>query len=102
MSKIAALAKLTTVDGKREDAIAAFAPMFEHVNANEAGTLVYALHKDQGDPNVLWFYELYEGQEALTAHSTSDTMKGLQLKGILAGRPELIMLDPATAKGLDF
>ena len=102
MSKIAALAKLTTVEGKRDEAIAAFAPMFENVRTNEPGTLVYALHKDQGDANVLWFYELYDGQDALTAHSTSDTMKGLKLKGILAGRPELIMLDPAVAEGLDF
>lgn len=102
MSKIAVLAKLTTVDGRRDDAIAAFAPMFDHVRANEEGTLVYALHKDQGDPNVLWFYELYDGQDSLTAHSNSDTMKSLQLKGVLAGRPELIMLEPASAKGLDF
>jgi quinol monooxygenase YgiN len=102
MSKIAALAKLTTVDGKRDEAIAAFAPMFDHVRENEAGTLVYALHKDQGDPNVLWFYELYDGQESLTAHSSSETMKSLKLKGLLAGRPELTLLDPAVAKGIDF
>ncbi|MPY92352.1 MAG: antibiotic biosynthesis monooxygenase [Acidimicrobiia bacterium] len=102
MSKIAVLAKLTTVDGKRDDAVSAFAPMFDHVRANEAGTLVYALHKDQNDANVLWFYELYDGQDSLTAHSGSDTMKSLQLKGLLAGRPELTMLDPAAAKGLDF
>jgi len=102
MSKIAALAKLTTVEGKRDEAIAAFAPMFDHVRANEAGTLVYALHKDKSDPNVLWFYELYDGQASFDAHSTSETMKSLKLKGLLAGRPELTMLEPEVAKGLDF
>ena len=102
MSKIAAIAKLTTVEGKRDEVVAAFAPLFEHVRGNEAGTLVYALHEDAGDPNLLWFYELYEGDEALDAHSTSDAMKGLKLKGLLAGRPDVIRLNPVTAKGIEF
>ena len=102
MPKIAAIAKITTVEGKRDDAVAAFAPMFDNVRSNEPGTLIYALHEDAGDPNLLWFYELYEGEEALTAHSTSETMKTLKLKGLLAGRPEVIKLNPTTAKGIDF
>ena len=101
MPKIAAIAKITTVEGKRDDAIAAFAPMFDNVRSNEPGTLVYALHEDAGDPNLLWFYELYEDEDALTTHSTSETMKTLNLKGLLAGRPEVIKLRPTTAKGID-
>jgi quinol monooxygenase YgiN len=103
MSKPAVIAKITCQDGKRAEAVAAFGQMMDHVKANEPGTLVYALHEDAKDPNVLYFYELYEDQDALAAHSGSEMMKnvGRGLRDITAGRPELIMLRPVAAKGLD-
>jgi quinol monooxygenase YgiN len=103
MPKPAVIAKLTCQDGKRDEAVATFGQMFDHVKANEPGTLVYALHADAKDPNVLYFYELYQDEESLAAHGGSDTMKtvGRGLKDVLAGRPELIMLQPLSAKGIE-
>ena len=103
MPKPAIIAKLTCQDGKRADAIANFGPMFDNVRDNEPGTLVYALHEDVADPNVLWFYELYSDDAAVNSHGTSDTMKavGRGLRDILNGRPEITRMTPVAAKGIE-
>jgi quinol monooxygenase YgiN len=103
MAKPSILAKLTCLEGKREEVISAFGPMFDHVRANEPGTLVYVLHKDDADADVLWFYELYSDDDAVATHGASDTMKavGKGLRDLMAGRPEIRMLTPVTGKGLD-
>ncbi|MDH4146557.1 MAG: antibiotic biosynthesis monooxygenase [Acidimicrobiia bacterium] len=103
MAKPALIAKLTCLDGKRDDAIANFQQMFDHIATGEPGTEVYVLHEDADDPNVIYFYELYRDDAALATHGGSDTMKavGRGLKGLLAGAPELIKLSPRMAKGVD-
>ncbi|HMK13317.1 MAG TPA: putative quinol monooxygenase [Acidimicrobiales bacterium] len=101
MSKIAAIAKLTAQSGKRDELVTAFKPLLDAVQ-EEAGTLVYILHKDNGDEDVLWFYEVYTDDAALAAHSKSDTFKSLgpALAPLLAGRPEMNLLSPVSIKGL--
>jgi len=101
MGKVAVVAELTAADGKRDELIEAFGSMFEAVSGEDK-TEIYAVHKDAGDANIVWFYELYTDQDGLTAHSTSDAMKaaGGALGGLLAGRPELFFLEPVRAKGL--
>lgn len=103
MSKIAVLAKLTAADGRRDDLVDAIGTMLEAVEAEE-GTEVYALHRDVGDENVVWFYELYTDQASLDAHSSSDAMKefGKGLAGLVAAAPEIMLLDPVGGKGLEF
>lgn len=102
MSKISIIAKITAQDGKRDELVAAFAPMLEHVGTAEPGTEVYMLHTDDKDPNVCWFYELYTDGEAAKVHGTSDMMKavGKNLAPLLAGRPELSFVTPVGGKGL--
>ena len=101
MSKVAVVAKLTAKEGQRSELVQAFDGMFEAVEG-EAKTEAYVLHEDAGDPNVLWFYELYTDQDGLSAHSTSDAMKaaGTVLGGLLAGRPEISLMHPVRAKGV--
>ena len=101
MPKSAVIAKLTAQEGKRSDLVDALKTLVTAVES-EPGTEVYALHTDAGNDEVVWFYELYTDQEALTAHGGSDTMKaiGPTLGGLLAGRPELTFLSPVAAKGL--
>src|SRR5580765_6924220 len=101
MSKVAVLAKLKAQPGKRDELVAAMSPMLDAVK-DEPGTEVYALHTDNGDADVIWFYELYVDSDALAAHSGSEAMKaaGGRLAGLVAGRPELFMLTPNAAKGL--
>lgn len=101
MSKVAVVAKLTAKDGQRSELVKAFDGMFDAVEA-EPETEIYVLHEDAGDPNVVWFFELYADQDALSAHSTSDAMKaaGPVLGGLLAGRPEIFLMHPVRAKGV--
>lgn len=102
MSKVAMVAKLTAAEGKREELAAVLEKIFPAVE-QESGTEVYALHEDLGDPNVLWFYELYRDNDALGVHGSSDAMKemiGALGGGLVAAAPEMTMLQPRRAKGL--
>lgn len=101
MSKVALIAKITCNEGMRDDAVALFKDHVEFVNS-EAGTLVYALHTDATDPNLIWFYELYTDQAALGEHGGSEAMKALggKLRPYTAKRPELTFLAPVAAKGI--
>lgn len=101
MSKIAMLAKLTAQAGKRDELVKVLEQLVEGTRT-EPGTLAYTLHAQADDENAVWFYELYENADALQAHSTSETMRaaGPQLAGLLAGRPELIRLEPKAGKSL--
>ena len=103
MSKLALIAKLTAADGRRDELVTSLEKIFPHVE-NEAGTLVYALHADAGDANVVWFYELYADNAAFDAHSNSEGMKEMITAlsgGLLAGAPEMHILNPLRSKGLD-
>ena len=101
MPKVAVAAKITAKSGQRDALVEAFKPMLDHVGS-EAGTELYLLTKDTKDPDVVWFWELYADQDALTAHSTSDKMKevGATLGALMAGRAELAFLEPVGGKGV--
>ena len=103
MAKIALLATIKAAEGKEAELEAVFRDMVAYTD-NEAGTLVYALMKKEGEPGAFTFFELYEDDAALQTHSTSDNMKsmGPKLGGLLAGRPDLVRLEPVAAKGLSF
>ena len=103
MSKVAVLAKITAKEGQRDALIAAFQDLAKAVDAEE-GTLVYAFHTSTSEPDVVWFYEVYTDQDAFTAHGRSEAMKaaGPTLAPLMAGRPEIIVLEPVRAKGLSF
>jgi quinol monooxygenase YgiN len=102
VSKIAVLAKITAKEGQRDALVQEFTKLLDAVRSEE-GTLVYAIHTSTDDADVVWFYELYADQESLNAHGTSDAMKaaGPALGPLMAGRPELIILNPQVAKGLE-
>jgi quinol monooxygenase YgiN len=101
MSKVAVIVKLTAQPGKRDELATAFKVMLDAVES-ESGTLTYILHSDNGEEDVLWFYELYADNDAFSAHGSSETMKsvGPSLAPLLAGRPELHIVTPIGGKGL--
>jgi len=100
MSTVSVIAKITCREGARDELVAAFGEYFPQVEG-EDGTLVYAISTDNGNPDVVWVYELYTGDDALKAHSSSDAFKafGGKLAGLLAGAPELSFATPVHAKG---
>src|SRR5438067_10373601 len=101
MSKLGVLAKITAQPGTRDDVVAALAPMID-VAAKEPGTEVYVMHTANDEPDVVWFYELYSDAAALQAHGGSEAMKqaGGRLAGLVAGRPDLIMVTPVNGAGI--
>jgi quinol monooxygenase YgiN len=102
MSKIALIAKLTAAEGKADELKEALRALIEAAES-ESGLEVYAANQAADDPQVFWFFELYADQAALDVHGKEDPMRGAmkQLGGLLGGRPEVTMLSPVVAKGLD-
>lgn len=101
MEKVSVIARLVAQPGRRDDLTRALAPLLDNA-AGEPGTLVYTLHEDGTEPDVLWIYELYAGQEALDAHRRAPAMAdaGPALMPLLAGPPELHFCVPVGGKGL--
>jgi quinol monooxygenase YgiN len=99
MAKLAVIARITALPGKRDEVMDALRPVVA-ATRGEPGTLVYAMHTDKAEEDVVWFYELYADDAALAAHGGSEAMKqaGGELRGKVAGRPELHMLDLVDGK----
>ena len=101
MSKVGVWVKLDVQPGKRDEAVAVIQEALAAVRSEE-GTLIYQLSADTTDENVLYFYEVYTGQDALIAHGSADWFKafGPKLAPVLAGRPSMTFLEPLGGKGL--
>ncbi|MGI9616885.1 MAG: putative quinol monooxygenase [Acidimicrobiales bacterium] len=102
MSKISLIAKLTAAEGKAGELDTALREVVVAAEEEE-GLEIYSVHADKADSNVFYFFELYRDQDALDVHGRGDRMKPAMkaLGSMLAGRPEVTMLDPVVAKGLD-
>jgi len=102
MSKISLIAKLTAVDGKADELEAAMRAVIEAAD-EEDGLEVYSAHQVDGEPGTFYFFEVYRDQEARDVHGKGDRMRAAMggFAGLLAGRPELIVMAPVAAKGLD-
>jgi quinol monooxygenase YgiN len=101
MSKISVVAKVKSVSGKSSETVAAL--QFAIDNAmKESGTRYYILNVDQKDPDVFWFYEMYDSQADLDAHMGAPWFAelGAKLGPLLAEAPELHFLRPISGKGL--
>lgn len=102
MSKISLIAKLTAVEGKADELEAALRGVIEAA-AEEEGLEVYSAHRVDDEPGVYYFFELYRDQAAKDVHGSGDRMRAAMgaFAGLLAGRPELTLMTPVAAKGLD-
>lgn len=102
MSKISMIAKMSAAEGKEAELEARFRELIAAAD-EEPGCEVYSVHKDTKNPGVYYFFELYRDGDALAVHGKGDRMKeamGALGGGLLAGRPEIIAMDPIAAKGL--
>lgn len=102
MSKISLIAKLTAAEGKSEELNAALVALAA-AGSEEPGLEIYSFHRSKDDENVIYAFELYTNQEALDVHGKGETMKAAMgaMGGLLGARPEVTLLDPVSAKGLD-
>ena len=61
--------------------------------ANEPGTTAYTVHQRKDSPTTFVFYEKYESDEAFATHGKNLKSKGAGFAAILAGAPDIVMLD---------
>lgn len=102
MSKLSIIATLTAAEGKADELVAGLRAVIAAAD-EEPGLEIYSLHQDPDDPNTLYFFELYENDEAFAVHGKGEKMKAAMgaLGGLLAGRPDVKKLSPVAGKGLD-
>ena len=102
MSKISLIAKLTAAEGKADELRAAMGTLIAAAD-EEDGLEVYSVHADSADANTFYFFELYRDQAALDVHGKGERMKPAMkaLGSMLGGRPDVTMMSPVAAKGLD-
>ncbi len=102
MSKHSIIAKLTCEPDSAADLEAALAVGIAAAE-EESGLEIYSVHQDPNEAGVYWFFELYTDGDALAAHGKGDGMRAA-MKGVgahLSQPPEVHILDPLVAKGLD-
>ncbi len=92
---IGIVATLKVQDGKGPELEAVFRELAAQVRANEPGNVAYQLTKSRSDPNTYKVLELYNDQDAVTAHGASPHYREMSPKmgPFLAGRPEIELLD---------
>lgn len=94
---IAVIAKLTVQEGKEDEFKQAGEEMVAAVKQHEAGrTLQYTLAQSKKVANEFYFIEAYADDAAMADHGKTPHMAafGGKIGGMLAGRPEIIRLDP--------
>ena len=101
MAKISLIAKLTCAEGKNDEFEAALGDMIAASN-EEAGLEIYSAHRIN-DTDEYVFFELYTDGDALAVHGKGDAMKPAMkaIGAFMAGPPEVNMMTPIVAKGLD-
>lgn len=70
MPRVAIVARVTVREGRIDAYLAALEPLLEQAE-KEPGTLLYAVHRSNDDPQQFWTTEVYADEAAFAAHSAS-------------------------------
>ena len=97
---VAITARVTVREGEAEEYLAALARLPEQAE-KEPGTLLYAVHRSNEDPNVFWTTEVYADDAAFAVHSSSDVHAAANpaLTELIAAA-DVVMGETVMAKGL--
>jgi quinol monooxygenase YgiN len=68
------IARVPIVEGKMDEALAAFKALMSEV-AKEGGTVLYSLNVEKANPNTLVVVEQYKDKESLKFHSSTPYLK---------------------------
>lgn len=101
MTKLSLTATLTCQDGKTDDFEAALAALIE-ASEEEPGLEIYSAHRVP-DTNDYVFFELYTNEDAFAVHGKGPEMRAAMkaVGALLAAAPDITMLAPVVAKGMD-
>ena len=102
MSKLSIIASLTAAEGKAEELNTALEALVASAD-EEPGLEIYSVHRDPNDENAFYFFELYTDAAAFEVHGKGEKVKAAMgaMGGLLGGRPDVKVLTPGAAKGLD-
>jgi len=86
----------------REDALERIQNLVEQCQDDE-GTLEYRAATDIADPNLVRFFERYEDEAALEAHTQTDHYQEFSaaLPELLAGKPEITRYEVDSATDVE-
>ena len=87
------IASLKIKEDKLEEAKTFLKQLSADTLANEPGTLAYTVHQKKDEPTTFVFYEKYESDAALAEHSANLKSVGKQFAAVLAGPPEITLLE---------
>jgi quinol monooxygenase YgiN len=92
---VGVVATLKVQEGKEADFEAVFRDLARAVRANEPGNKFYQLCRSRKDKTTYVVMEVYESDDALKAHGTSEHFRtiGAGLGPTLAGRPDIQYFD---------
>ncbi|MCC5811429.1 MAG: antibiotic biosynthesis monooxygenase [Ectothiorhodospiraceae bacterium] len=85
---LAIVAKLKAAEGRGGELAGRMREIAEKVRT-EPGNHAYAVHQGKDDGDLVMIYEQYTDQAALDAHRDHMKEMGVDLRGLLAGKPEL-------------
>jgi len=87
------VATIKVKEEKIEEAKAFVKGLSARVLADEPGTVAYVFHQRRDDPTTFVAYEKYESDEAFATHSRNLAAVGKEFAAILAGAPDIVILD---------
>ncbi len=87
------IATVRLKEGKVEEARSFFKELGAQVSRDEPGTLAYVIHQKKDQPQTFVVYEKYESDAAFKAHQKNLGKVAAQFGSILAGAPEIVMLE---------
>jgi len=61
--------------GKRDQVVSILDPDMLIQVEKEPATLLYLMHVEDSDPNAIWFWMMYTGQDGFVEHTKSDVDK---------------------------
>jgi (4S)-4-hydroxy-5-phosphonooxypentane-2,3-dione isomerase len=100
VAQVAITARVTVKEGKAGEYLAAFERLLEQAD-KEPGTLLYAVHRSNDDPNVFWTTEVYADEVAFAAHGSSEVhAAATPIFTELIGTADVLVGETLMGKGL--
>jgi quinol monooxygenase YgiN len=87
------VATIQVKEDKIEEAKSFLKQLAADTLAKEPGTLAYTCHQRRDAPTTFVFYEKYESDAAFAEHGANLKAVGASFAGILAGAPEIVILE---------
>jgi quinol monooxygenase YgiN len=93
--------RFTLNDGAAADFDRLVEATVPEIHRHEPGTLVYAVHQVEGEPNVRVFYELYRDRAAFDEHERQEHTRRFlsERERYLSGAPQVDFLDLQAVAG---